>query len=424
MSIENKLSRIESLGEETSNLLAQIGSGEKGKPKPFRKIEFSDEPYRGETRNINRIMTLPAHRLSDEERELQEFSDNAYLASKIVKIDPRNLKMWQRFEASRSALKKAMDTATAEEGTEWVPTGMSAELIEKFRLESKVAQLFRDIPMPSNPYDAPFLDNNIQFYLVPESKSDEPSKSPASTGKTGKRTMTAVKLKARVIYSDEFDEDSIVPVLPNLKQDIGIQGAETLDDVIINGDNSATHQDSDVTDSKDHRKAWKGIRKLTQASCKKDLSTFDKDTILSLKTAMNKYGANPDHLAWLASVKTSNKMLALAELRTVDKYGPKATIVTGEIGKIYGAPVIISESVREDVDATGVHGASANTFTLLILVNKRAFMMGSRGLVKVNVRWDDEVDQNILTFRFRKTFIDRWAVSATNLLISVGYKIS
>ena len=153
------------------------------KATPVNRSNLADE-NKSKIRSLQKIMNLPARLLTDGEKELQSFMDDAYIASTVLKTDPRNLKMWDGFKESNSALRKAMDTETAEEGAEWVPTALSRELIEKFRLESKVASLFKDIPMPTNPYDLPLLTGAITYYLIPESISDEPSKPTPSTAGT------------------------------------------------------------------------------------------------------------------------------------------------------------------------------------------------------------------------------------------------
>ena len=426
-----KLAELKDLSQEELDLLkkhtakqeAEAEEAQKEK-RPVRRIAFSDESP-SLVRNIREIVKLPARLLTEEEKRVQEVNDNLYILSRVLKTDPRQLKSWETFAPSGSALRKALDTATSGEGAEWVPTGLSANYIEKFRLESKVAGLFMDVPMPTNPWEVPYISGSIDFYLMPESTSDEPSKTPASTPGTGKRTMTAKKLRARVLFSEELDEQSVVPLLPALQEEITMAGAETLDDVIINGDTTATHQDSDVTDSKDKRKSWNGLRKLCPAGTKKDLSTFDKDTVRSLKTALGKFGTKPNSLAWLASITSADKLTGLAEVLTVDKYGPNATIHTGEIGKIYGAPIITSEKIREDLNATGVYDGTTTSYTLLMILHKRAFMLGSYKPITLNTYFDQDVDQYVLNVKFKKAFIDRWDTSvAANTTVALGYKIS
>lgn len=430
-SLNDKLDNIEKLTQEDIDLMKKIVarqesvSAETREVVPIRNIDLSEVDRPTKTRSITEVMHLPESLLSDEEIELQKFAEDAYIVSELLKVDPRSLKMWQQFEASQSALKKAMDTATAAEGAEWVPTSLSATLIETFRLQSKVAGLIMDIPMPTNPYDVPFLSGGVTYYYVPESTSDEPSKAPASTVGTGKRTLTAKKIKARLLFSDELSEASIVPVLPAIKEEAGLAGAEALDDIIINGDDSTTHQDSNVTDSKDRRKAWKGLRKLCPAGTKADLSTFDKDTVRGRLTAMGKFALSDpaNTLAWLASIKVYNKLRGLTETLTVDKYGPKATILNAEFAKIYGVPIIVSEKIAENLNNTGVYDGSTVDKTIILVFYRRGFMLGTWKLPKIRYKEDDDTDQNTLNISFKKAFVDRYA-TASNTTIALGYKIS
>jgi len=422
---EKKVPDLKELQDKIDALvLRQKAKGDEPNLKPpVRKIDFSDGP-KVEARSINKIMRLPARELNDQEKELQTFMDKAYITATILKTDPRNLKMWQSFDTSRSALRKAMDTATAEEGAEWVPTFLSTELIEKFRLESKVAKLFRDIPMPSNPYDLPFISGSIDFYLVPESISDEPSKAPPSTPGTGKRTLTAGKLKARVLFSDELNEDSIIPIIPNLKEELTKSGAEAWDDVILNGDNdAATPMDYDIISTKDRRRIFKGIRALFEASAATvvDNATFTITTFRAIVTAMGKWGLQPSKLAVIAGVTSYNELRGLAEVITLDKYGDRAVIFTGEIAKLDGISIITSEKVRQDLHTTGYADQAARLKTELIVVYVPGILLGTRGVPKLTFKEDAEVDQNQLIVSFRKALVDRWDVTTVgNEFIGIG----
>lgn len=421
---EKKVPDLKELQDKIDALvLRQAAKGEEPKPDPVRKIDFSDEP-KVEARSFKKIMRLPARKLNDQEKELQTFMDDAYIAATILKTNPRSLKMWQNFDTSRSALRKAMDTETAAEGAEWVPTFLSTELIEKFRLESKVAKLFRDIPMPSNPYDLPFISGSIDFYLVPESTSDEPSKAPPSTPGTGKRTLTAGKLKARVLFSDELDEDSIIPIIPNLKEELTKAGAEAWDDVILNGDNDATTpMDYDIISTKDRRRIFKGIRALFEASAATvvDNATFTITTFRAIITGMGKWGLQPSKLAVFAGVTSYNELRGLAEVITLDKYGDRAVIFTGEIAKLDGISIITSEKIRQDLHTTAYADQAARTKTELVVVYVPGILLGTRGVPKLTFKEDAEVDQNQLIVSFRKALVDRWDVTtAGNEFIGIG----
>jgi len=395
---------------------------EKKNDPPVRKVELSDNFSRtSDVKNIKDIIERPSCELNEVERKIQEKADDAYIIATLLRTDVRKLKTWQDFRGSNTALRRAMDTATATEGSEWVPTVLSTNLIEKYRLQARVAALFNEIAMPRRVFPLPTNLGDMTFYLIPESLSDEPSKTPTTQLTTGAKTLTAVKLRGRSIWSEELDEESIVAVLPAVKSNIAISASLAVEDVIINGDTTAPHQDSDVTDTKDHRKSWKGLRKHALANAwSADLSTFDKDTTRGLLTKMAKYGITPSEVAWITGVVCYNKMRGLAELLTVDKYGPAATILTGEVGKLYGSPVIISEKTRQDLDATGVY---SGTYTELTTVNRRAFTLGNWGNWRLTVDFDNNVDQYVLNVRFWKTF-DWLYDPSTDTIVAFGYKIS
>lgn len=419
-----KLDKSEKLTQEELDLLKKLDA-KKGDPVvPARKLDLSDAPTRA-IRSITEIMAKPARELNEEEVLIQSHMDDMVLLGTLLKKNPRTLKHWDYPFAGSTALRKALDTATAAEGQEWVPTLMSANLIELFRLGSSVASLFPDIPMPSNPYDIPYFGAAAQFYYVGESTSDEPSKASPTTPGTGKQTLTAKKFKARTLFSDELSEDSIVPVLPALRSELVTAGAEALEDAIINGDVTATHMDADVVDSRDVRKIWKGLRMHTVTTTDRvDLGTFATTTLITIRTKMKKFGIDPKALCWIVSPQTYNKMMALTEVLTVDKFGPLAVLINGELARLHGIPIIISGKVREDLANTGYYTVAGQTTSLALLVNRNGFMLGSRGQVKVTFKEDAEVDQNQLIMSFRKAFSPRWTTSSTILTVGLAYNVT
>jgi len=425
-----KLTNIETLTQEeidrinkhTADLEAEAEKAKKEK-RPVRKIPFTDD-IPANVRSITEIIKTQSSFLNEEERRIQEFSDDVYIAATLLRKDPRTLKMWQRFTESPTALRKAMDTATATEGADWIPTTLSTNLIEKYRLLARVPGLFTELAMPRNPFKLPTSLADMTFYLIPESTSDEPSKTPSTKMTTGNLTLTAKKLRGRSIWSEELDEESIVAVLPAMKNNIAKSAALAVEDALINGDTTATHMDSDVTDTKDHRKIWKGLRKNALAnSWSADLGTFDKDTTRSLLTKMAKYGITPSDLAWITGPVCYNKLRGLAELLTVDKYGPAAVILTGEVGRYYGSPVIVSEKTRETLNATGYYDGSTVDNTELTVVNRRGWLIGNRGAWRLTVDFDNDVDQYVLNVRFKKDFIPIYAIT-TEPIVATGFNVA
>jgi HK97 family phage major capsid protein len=357
--------------------------------------------------------------------ELQQRADDIYLASKLLRRDPRSLKMWSEFSQEASALRKAMDTATTEEGLEWIPTGFSAELIRKVKLALKVAALHGRIAMPTNPFKLPIDGADAVAYLFSESTSDTASKITASTPGTNNVTFDAVKLACRVLVSTELEEDSVVAILPLLRDKIVQALAEAQENATINGDTDATHQDSDVTVASDVRKAWDGYRKLALSSAEVDLATFNIANLRAIRAAMGKYGVNPNNLAWIAGISVFNKMLSLDEVLTVDKYGANATILSGELAKLDGIPVIVSEFIREDLNASGVYDGTTTTQTVLPLVYRPAFIYGDRRTITLRVSQElyMETDQDVAIATQRLDF-QPVQDATSEPIVGLGYNIT
>ena len=362
-------------------------------------------------------------------KALQQFNDEAYLLSRILKRDVRSLKYWAQHATSESELRKAMDTAASAEGGSWVPTGFSADLIDRVRLELKVAALFSRIDMPRNPYELPIVASDAIAYLVAENTADVGTKISASTPGTGKVTLSAVKLGARVLFSEELDEDSIIPIMPFLRENITAALSGAWEDATINGDTAGTHQDSDVTSASDRRKAFDGLRKMCQSGNKVSLATFNLENMRTIRKKLGKYGVIPTNLAWITGTSGYMQLLGLEDssgnqvVTTVDKYGPNATILSGELAKLDGIPVVVSEYVREDLNASGVYDGTTTTRTLMVLVYRGGFIYGDRRRITMKTDEDIETDQQLMVCTQRLDFEDRFDAS-TNNTIALGYNLT
>jgi len=242
-------------------------------------------------------------------------------------------------------------------------------------------------------------------------------------------TLTARKMGARVCTSTELSEDAIRDVIPAIQEDLTKTFKETLENALINGDTTTTHQDSDVTTSTDFRKAWIGFRKYARtASSQVDLSTWNAATIRTAKRTCGKYGVYPSDGVWVVGVQTYNALLTLKDdqnnpvLITRDKYGEAATILTGEVGQLFGSPVIVSEYIRETLNASGVYDGTTVTKTVLLYVYTPGFVIGDRRNLTIKIAEDIDFDNLKIVATQRLAFS---AIRAsTEKMVCTGYNIT
>lgn len=323
---------------------------------------------------------------------------------------------------------KALDTAETGGGAEFVFTGMTPEVINQVRQTLKVSALFPHINMPSNPYKVPVELNPATAYLVPENTADTGQTSiTASQAGTANLTLTAVSIGAATRVSKELDQDSIVPMVPFIQKNLMRGLANGLENAMINGDSTATHQDTDTEAAGPTNVAagWKGFRKhAIENSYTVDASTWDIDKLRAMRKSMGKFGINPDELVLLASNAAYIKMLGWDGVLTLDKFGPNATILTGELLKVDGIPVVVSPYMRQDLNATGVHDGTTTTKTGVLLVHRDSFAVGDRQAIDLDETDEPKVyRQKTILADMRVAFAATQPI-ATNPTVVYGYNIT
>jgi len=295
-----------------------------------------------------------------------------------------------------SKANELMYSTYASYGDDWVPEAWSADLWRKARQETIVLPLFRQIMMPTNPYNLPIESTDPTVYAVSETTGKAalvltaPPVTESKVG-TGKQTLTAKKLGALVEFSEELSEDSIIPVAAMIRDQMGRALGEGVDDALFNGDTEtgATGNINDVAGAPAGTEKWiifNGLRKLplvtTTANSRSAgvLTVEDYNQLRPLMGTNGIYGTKTSDLAFIVDNYTWFKTLELDELLTPDKYGAAATLLRGEIGRIWGVPVLntgvlgkANTSGKVDLDTTG-----NNTTGSIVCVYKPGWMVGWR----------------------------------------------
>lgn len=286
---------------------------------------------------------------------------------------------------------RALDTDTSAEGTEWVPTGIGASLHEKVRAAGKIAALFPRIDIPTNPWKWPLEGADATAYRVAEPTADTATKVAASTPGTGAATFDAEIMGGRILLSKSLEADSALAILPFASMKLVKAHVDGEEKAILDGDSDGTHQDADVQaiGATDMRTAWDGLRKRGLAQTVATATTITVANLGIVRKAMGKWGVNPADLAFIIGVSNYHTLIADTAVLTVDKMGPLATILNGQIASVHGVPVIVSEHVREVLNASGVEDGITQTKTFMICVNRNEWAMGARTPLDIEV--DDSI---------------------------------
>lgn len=384
--------------------------------------------------------------------EIQRASDQLYLVSaflkadrerqgvEITRSDVEGLKSYQRFVRLREHLKNALDSTTSGEGSQWVPTGMSAQVMAKVALELRVASLFKTFEQPTEPYTWPFQTtlpiaqktSQQTTYTDPYAAIADYTNEAFPSGKpTANTTFSVAKIRCLQVVSGEFIEDTIIPALPWLTEQIVYGITSGWDDACVNSDTNGTHFDTDTTGSTSVRKTIDGLRDYVFGSG--GLGTAAGGVSMggaaptaaklrAVRAKMGVFGTQLDRLAWLTSMIGIIHLLNLTEVLTVDKYGAGATILTGELGKFDTSPIIVSGYMRDDVNASGVNGASANNFTEIGCVHRANWMWGTRPGLGVEMERLKITDQSMALMHDRRSF--KYVGAYTDPVVAFLYNIT
>ncbi len=323
-----------------------------------------------------------------------------------------------------------MHTGNEGYGQEWVPDIWSSELWRKAQTENVILPLFRVVEMPSNPFELPIPGSDPVVYYVPETQDEDEltlgagNPIPESRIGSGKVTLTAHKLALRVGFSAELVEDAVVPLIPLYREQALRVMADAIDHVLLNGDTETgatgnINSDDAAPGPTEKYLAFDGLRKLPLVidPARRIDAQGQPPSIELLRSVRflmrNRYALRPRDCAWIVDGSTYGKLLGQEEVLTVDKFGPYATVLTGEIAKLDGVAILVSPEMPL-TQADGKANVSGNTRGQALCVYRLGWVVGYRRRVTATMDYLPYFDsyQMVATVRLAFARIDDGVASA------------
>ena len=254
--------------------------------------------------------------------------------------------------------------------------------------------------MPSQPYQYPSESTDPIFYLASETTAESQlvlDAGPFTDSKLGTAQVvfTAGKMGAISYWSEEQEEDGLIAFEPQIRDQYGIKVAHAIDEVLISGDETTATTNiftQGTTHQTSHLLMLDGLRheplKTTTAD-KRDAGVLTIDDFGATKALMGtagKFGLNPADMFWLMDGGVWHKAELLGEVLTQDKFGAMATVFNGQLGNLFGSPILVSEDYAL-TDATGDidDTAGENILGSFMAINRRGIKVGWRRRPRVRV---------------------------------------
>ena len=231
----------------------------------------------------------------------------------------------------------------------FLPDPLAATFIDIVTEHNNFRKVFRAIPMKSRVRTIPKLLTGTKVYY----EANEAHTGKETSFSAGTIEMVAKKLFAWIEISEETFEDGILDMRSMIRNLFARGMGEGEEKAFLTGD--VDHTPTTATEangSDDYDGTWydhdvrlafdglltigleDGINFPVNGNC--DVDVFRQGIY-----KLGRFGRQQSQLITFLNPYSANQMLADDDLRTVDKYGAKATILTGEIGELFNKWKII-----------------------------------------------------------------------------------
>lgn len=274
----------------------------------------------------------------------------------------------------------------------------------------------------------PFLETAPRPYKYGAATVDDPANFTSSTPGTSERDITPVGMAISVPIDRDAAEDVVFgDVMPVMREIVARAASLGREDAIINGDTAGSHQDAIASwnpndlfagtggGSGDHRRLYLGLRARAfdiDAAGSSGDATLDTgtgltyDEILTLAGKMGAGQALDGDLALIVDHKTYlEDILGISEVRTLDKYGPQASVLSGEVGRVGPWRILRTPVLDKDLAATGLYTGSG-ALAGAVGVNLARYRIARRRALRVEMATEIRNGMLYLVATCRETLHD------------------
>lgn len=299
------------------------------------------------------------------------------------------------FTEMTERVKAALAGAASATGATMLPTETAEEIIGIVYERNFMRSLFPAMPMSRRIMKVPKLTGAVSFHQQTLTETEAGTAAAESRQSTGEIELELKTMIANIPIGNYLIAYGVEGLLSVLRDDIASQLATNEQSLLLNGDTETGGAPAYTNNINGVYNAAGGANLTGVSAANNDyLLLFDGLRAASLKanrdgktvavggnfalshlrsaiSSLGVYADNRDDLALIVPRNLEVQLLGMTELQTVDKYGPAATILSGELGRIYGIRVYATGVLATNLDVTGKYslagGAVQNTTSALLL---------------------------------------------------------
>ena len=269
-------------------------------------------------------------------------------------------------------------------GTSVWETEVSMNMEAEVRRRLVVAPTLRQVAMKTNVMTIPVNPEagyatwvtNAQFGTTASGQAT------SATHALKELTLNSYKLATAEYMAYEEEEDSLIVLLPIIRDAMVRRTAKSIDRAFLLGVGSGN--DGPIN----------GLAKLsgtsvTQASVATKVTVAN---LISLRKDLGALGLDPASVTFFVNTDVYYDLLQDSTFQTMNQVGPQATLLTGQIGQIGGSPVLVSGELPAKFSAANTAATVTNIGAIavytpnFIVGNQRGLRFDTQELVETQRR--------------------------------------
>ena len=239
---------------------------------------------------------------------------------------------------------------------------VSTSIERDIQVELVLAPLFREVTLNTATQIVPIMPDSGYAEFTGLTTTDGPAPhgnlatrgdSYVASGSAGdrggidmsERTLSAKKLISLSYLGNETEEDAILPILPLIREAVVRSHARAVEHMILVGNSAdGVYGTGGAAPNGIIADAIADSDHTTQINSQAFAATvLTAANLLDARQNMGKYGLKPQDVVYIVNQAQYYKLLDDAAYADADKVGNLATKLTGQVGQVYGSPVIVSD---------------------------------------------------------------------------------
>lgn len=252
---------------------------------------------------------------------------------------------------------------------------VSLNMENEIRQKLVVQSLLKQVSMQTNVMKIPLNPaTGLGTWVTNAQFGTSASAGAAQTHQLQEITLSAYKVATLEYLAYEEEEDSLLILLPIIRDAMIRRVARSVDQAALRGAGSGADP-------------VKGLATYATTPLTTDVSVGTKVTVANLRNMRKNlgiFGLDPSEVTYIVSSDVYYDLLEDTSFQTMNNVGPQATLLTGQIGSIGNSPVIVSgEFATKAAGASGVNvGAIAVNTSNFIAGNQRGLRFDTQMLAE------------------------------------------